>query len=372
MNPEKLYFATNRNHKGGDRWHPTRYGKRFSRNGSQNLRFGELIIEPDKNDVKSSLDKGEGESLASYLTELAKEASITAYKDPTTPQEKKSWSQEEPSRMLFKALKTEMMQAADVLIYIHGFNVAWEQAVGAALALQYMLNRKRKGAEKQTLVVLFSWPSDGSMVPYLAYGSDRADAKASGLAIGRAMLKLRDFLRTLRRGAEHEDEELCHQDIHLLCKSMGNYVLQHALNKLIENAEGPALPRIFKHIFLCAPDVAENVLEAGQPMGRLHELGRNITAYFNTGDLAMYVSDYTKGNSERVGHSGNAHPSLVHRKIHQVDCSPIVEGLTEHSYYLWSTVNDDIQLSIEGADVDDEARRRRRHGHSNEWVLPKP
>ena len=74
MNPEKLYFATNRDHKGDDRWHPTHYGKRFSRNGSQNLRFGELIIEPDKNKIKSHLDKGKGESLAPYLTELAKEA----------------------------------------------------------------------------------------------------------------------------------------------------------------------------------------------------------------------------------------------------------------------------------------------------------
>lgn len=35
-----IYLATNRCHEGDDRWHPVRYGKVFSSDGMENLRFG--------------------------------------------------------------------------------------------------------------------------------------------------------------------------------------------------------------------------------------------------------------------------------------------------------------------------------------------
>lgn len=206
-------------------------------------------------------------------------------------------------------------------------------------------------------------------MPFAAYYSDRADAEASGHSAGRAMLKLHNFLLKLSKDATRQEERICKQEIHLLCHSMGNYVLQHALAKLIEHAEGPALPRIFCHLFLCAADVNDDVLETNQPMGRLHEICRNITAYFNKDDVALFISDHTKGQPERLGQAGNAHPYLVHNKIHQVDCSPIVDGPIEHSYYLWATVNDDIRLSIEEKEFDDASRHRKRRGNSNEWVL---
>ena len=89
MNKATLYFATNRRHEGNDRWHPVGYGKIFSRDGKQNLRFGELTVEVDYHKITDYLNRppgdrtGDGEKLSGYLKDQARKASITAYEDGT-------------------------------------------------------------------------------------------------------------------------------------------------------------------------------------------------------------------------------------------------------------------------------------------------
>lgn len=377
MKEEKLFFATNRNHKGDNRWSPNGYGKRFSGDGHENLRFGELTIEADDPTVQKSLNKkyrrgrvGDGEKLSKYLTKRAKEAKITAYEDNTSEATEEIAPDKNPSTRFFLNLKKEMMGSADVMIYIHGYNVCWEAAVGGALALQFMLNSHRQADDKKVIVVLFSWPSDGSMMPFAAYRSDRCDARDSGRAVGRAFLKLRQFLATLRVEAKNDREKLCEHDLHLLCHSMGNYVLQKSLeSKLIGYSGGSALPRMFKHIFLCAPDVNDDALEGNNGLSRLHELASNVTIYYNQEDRALAISQHTKNHQERLGGAGNAHPALVHNKVHQVDCSDIVRGFVEHGYYLWATVNKDIWQSISAMSFDHTKRNRKTTSQNREWVM---
>ena len=164
---------------------------------------------------------------------------ISAFEENIT--ETKSSDQNPPnatrfgSLTMFEEIQKIMKKSHDVLIFIHGFNVAWNDAVYSALALQEMLNSDPTmpssdptRANKSTLVVLFSWPSDGRLLfssdgrSLSAYISDRKGAYESGCAVGRGILKLKDFLCGLR----HNGAELCNQEFHLLCHSMGNYVLQ--------------------------------------------------------------------------------------------------------------------------------------------------
>jgi esterase/lipase superfamily enzyme len=258
-----------------------------------------------------------------------------------------------------------------VLVYIHGFNVTWVEAVASAMALQEQLNRRDEGKPKREVhVVLFTWPSNGRALPYVSYKSDRTDARASGGAVGRALLKTRDFLHELRTGNADGGEEACNRDLHLLCHSMGNYVLQCALERMFEFTPGNSFPRMFGYIFLCAPDVDDTVLEPEQPLGSVHELAGHVTVYSNCGDVAMYVSDYTKGNPERLGHRGPARPALVHNKVHSVDCSAIVGGIVEHSYYMDGVVNQDIRFSITSVPDDATIRRRvRDRDLPNVWKM---
>ena len=151
---------------------------------------------------------------------------------------------------------------------------------------------------------------------------------------------------------------------------MGNFVLQNSVDRLDQFTPGNVLPRLFEHIFLCAPDVDDDALEPQQPLGRVHELARSVSIYHNKGDLALVGSDYTKGNPERLGTAGAARPRLLHNKVHQIDCSPIVEGLLEHSYFLSGHVNGDIRQSIEGLAHGDGTRSRDPIGDTgNQWQM---
>ncbi|MBI4650393.1 alpha/beta hydrolase [Candidatus Desantisbacteria bacterium] len=363
-----LYYATNRKHKGLDRFKPDLYETTFSDDGMENLRFGKVTLTADENELAKYINitekfgKGDGVGLSEYLTECAKSARIEAFEEKLDPKISDIHQKKDAkfgSQAMFDELKKTMENKSDILIYIHGFNVSWHEAVGSALSLQEMLNNSRvKDPAQNLLVILFTWPSNGQALPFVSYKSDRTDAQTSGYAFARGMLKVRDFLTTIKKNSGI----LCGQDIHLLCHSMGNYVLQSSLERIDQFTPGTVLPRIFEHIFLCAPDVDDNVFEPGEPMGNLHELARSVSIYHNKEDKAMYVSDYTKGNPERLGTGGVARPSILHNKIQQINCSPLVqgEGFVEHSYYLSGYVNDDIRYSIDGVPHEDYKRRRTR------------
>ena len=372
MSNVKLYYATNRKHE-GNQWNPTGYGKKFSASGQHNLRFGVVNLEVDDNEISNYLNKkedghtGDGEGLAEYLTKQAKDkATFKAYKETLKDEMK---YEKIPSTIVFKEIQTMMKKSSDILIYIHGYNVDWFEAVGSALALQFMMNRNNyDNNQKEIQVFLFSWPSDGSRKPFFAYWSDRNDAEQSGLAVGRAMLKLYYFFEWLHKKAHKNEESLCQHDIHLLCHSMGNYVLQNTLPKLFENNRNRRLPRLFKNIFLCAADVDDDVLEQGQSMDRLHEIALFISVYYNNKDIGMHLSDKTKGNPDRLGQSGFARGSFVHKKIHQIDCTDIVSDFVGHSYYLWAAVNDDIAMSINDLSFDGPIRMRVKE-NQNSWKM---
>lgn len=371
-----LYFATNRRHEGDDRWHPTRYGRSFSTDGMENLRFGWLQLDVPQKDIDRCLradtgfGRGDGEQLGALLAKACKKAQIDAYEEVIDPRSADQSQQKAKlgSKAMFKDLQKDMLRRCDAVVYVHGFNVSWEDAVGSALALQLMLNRDGVGDPKQqAAVVLFTWPSDGLALPFVSYKSDRSEAKGSGYAFARGLLKLRDFLAAL---SDRAGGTACPQDLHLLCHSMGNYVLQNALERMRQFTPGSALPRLFEQIFLCAPDVDADALEPGRPMGDLYQLARGVTVYHNTGDVALHVSDYTKGNPERLGSHGASRAALLPDKVQQVDCSRIVGGLVEHSYYLDGRVNDDILRSIDGVAPDDASRPRvRKDGPGVRWTL---
>lgn len=381
MKTLRLYYATNRKHQGKDRWQPIGYDTRFSDDGAENLRFGVVELDADEAVIARHLGadcgfgRGDGNALAGAFGRQLKrgEARISPYREaidaakPDAVQPARAFG----SQAMFGDLQDAMRKSSDVLVYIHGFNVSWNDAVASALALQESLNQSDQGKpDQQVLVVLFSWPSDGKALPYVSYKSDRVEARASGGAVGRALLKLRDFLLKVRTLDARGRDVACGQELHLLCHSMGNYVLQCALERMHEHTPGNSFPRLFEHVFLCAPDVDDTALEPGQPLGAVHELAMHVTVYYNREDVAMYVSDYTKGNAERLGHNGAARPAQLHNKVHQVDCSPIVTGTVEHSYYQDGRVNQDLRMSIASVDFDSPARTRRRsHDLPNVWVL---
>lgn len=379
MSERVLYYATNRNHEGNDPNHPTGYGPKFSDHGIENLRFGKVTLTVEEVRIKESVEKkvenlgpGDGGELATYFAKLARSAAAIIDAFPEQIDEKLP-DYEQPANLgstkMFGEIKDIMMKTTDVVVFIHGYNVSWAEAVGTAMALQEMLEQSpSRDPDQHARVVLFSWPSDGQMLPWVSYKSDRTEAKASGYAVARGFLKVRDFLIKLKK-EEITGIKLCDQNIHLLCHSMGNYVLQNALKRMWEFTPGTAFPRIFEHVFLCSADVDDNALESGQPLGALHELASHVSVYYNRGDIALKVSDYTKGNTDRLGTNGASRPSLLHNKINQIDCSDVVTGVVEHGYFLLGNVLNDIRMSVDEAEAADPKRPRKSTSRSNVWAM---
>lgn len=361
-----LYFGTNRNHLGTNRWKPDGYGKQFSSDGRENLRFGHISFSATDSTVQSYLTAsvhdrtGDGVGLSKYLeTCLAENGSVTAYEDQT--QHQVTHPDERPSARFFEAIKAPMMAGTDVLVYVHGYNVSWLEAIAAAAALQITLAHHGKNL----MVVPFTWPSNGSIMPYKAYYSDRDDASLSGLPVARALILLRDFI--LRR--RHAGELLCNSHLHLLCHSMGNFLMEHTLQKMASELKAEALPKMFDHVVLAAADVHTDAFENQNQLARLPELCNGVSVYFNSGDMGMIVSDLTKFHPDRLGQVGAANPYKLNRKVQLVNCSGVVKGLVEHSYYLWADVNHDIAQTLSGLEPNHPTRRRRQGQSPNEWVV---
>jgi len=415
-----VFYATNRAHEGADRFQPTRYGSRLSSDGMENLRFGRVTFSAEAPRVQALLDQvrpntgpGDGEALQDYLAEcVGKTQRIEAYAESIPDPQLNETNQKKVllgSKAMFEDLRADMQCGRDMLVLIHGYNVSWEVAVGSAAALEATMNRPDpapRGAGDDTVsstqavrVVLFTWPSNGQALPFASYKSDRGDAMGSSGAIGRGLLKVRDFLHELglevragnrqiarlrtqleatatrpseidRAVAQLEATELCGQKIHLLAHSIGNFVLQHALNRLWEFSHGTTLPRLFDRVFLCAADVDDDVLEPGKALEQVHQVANLVSIYHNPNDNALRVSDYTKANPDRLGQRGAAPPQALHHKMMQVDCSALVAGLTQHSYYANGRVARDIRLALQGLQPDHPARGLLRlAGAPNQWRM---
>ena len=152
MTAQKLYYATNRNHIGPDPSHPKAYGTKFSDDGMENLRFGVVTVDADDSKIEKFVrakmkdcGSGDGEDLRDYLTQCAETAQIDAYVEAIDPAIADAAQKRAKlgSKAMFDDVATEMRDSSDVLIYIHGFNVSWHDAVGSALALPDLAGRGR-------------------------------------------------------------------------------------------------------------------------------------------------------------------------------------------------------------------------------------
>lgn len=325
MGDVRVYFATNRNELPDNK--KLVFGPRFNPDGVAALRFGHV-------DFPDGVETLQGGSVYVYPdvkgeTDIAKTGGGQFLDD----------------------LRKAMLDGRDTLVFVHGFNVSFDGALeaGARLARDVRIRAGATDDGRPVNVVVFSWPSDGEAVPYMSYYSDREDARASGPALARAYLKLRDFLEQLRR------QDRCERSIHLLAHSMGAYVLRQGLQALIaKDADG--LGRLFDQILLAAPDEDDDAFELDSKLKPLPRIGRQVTVYFNPSDRALLVSDKTKGNPDRLGSDGPRLIDMLPKKVVLVDCRNVAgdaDALVQHSYYTRSrAMAFDISAVLAGMDAE--------------------
>ena len=177
---------------------------------------------------------------------------------------------ETKGRDAFFAEIQEAMQAArdtgeppHALVFLHGFNVSFEEA--AICAAQIGFDLKVPGA-----TAMFSWPSRGSVA---AYPADEATIQASEAAIT-------DFLVDFAANCQAEK-------VHVIAHSMGNRGLLRSLQRIAAGAETRGRVQ-FGQVFLAAPDVDRDLF---LDLARLYpQHAQRTTLYASDGDLPVHLS----------------------------------------------------------------------------------
>ncbi|REJ85083.1 MAG: alpha/beta hydrolase [Acidobacteria bacterium] len=195
-----------------------------------------------------------------------------------------------------------LAEGSVALVFVHGFNVAFEDAVMRTGQLSYDLRFNG-------VPILYSWPSNGRVQDYVA-DQDNAARSSSRFA---------EFLELLASSTE---------TAHVIVHSMGNQVLTGAVAHLEGLADaGPYV----QEVALVAPDVDAGVF--GDFAEKVLALGSRTTLYVSANDRALIASKTLRGGYPRLGDFDSQRGPFVMDGLDTIDVSQLDSGFLGHSYY---------------------------------------
>ena len=223
-----------------------------------------------------------------------------------------------PEDEFWSAAQSDLERATsnDVMLFVHGYNVAFDDAIYRTAQLAFDL--KVAG-----IPFLYSWPSDGRTLRYVG---DKDNSVASVPSFKRFLVEL-----SRRSGAER---------VHVIAHSMGNLALVQALSQL-QRELGPSAPH-FRQVIMAAPDVDRRMFEGIAAEVQLST--DRITLYAASNDRALGASERLHGDP-RIG---DASPMYVRAGIDAIDASAMIKGFLRHSYFAESALLTDIAQLIAG------------------------
>jgi esterase/lipase superfamily enzyme/uncharacterized membrane protein YkvA (DUF1232 family) len=204
----------------------------------------------------------------------------------------------------FDDLREELAgsEGNQLLFYLHGFNVSFDDA--AIRAAQLFADLKVPGA-----AAFFSWPSKASVDDYFA------DVER----IGESEADIAAFLRSLAT-------RLGGATVHIIAHSMGNRGLARAMQRITAAAAGTAGVR-FGQIILAAPDVSVGLFH---DLARVYPmLSRRTTMYVSARDRALGLSQWLQ-DAPRAGFTP---PVTIVPNIDTIEVTNIDLTLLGHGYY---------------------------------------
>jgi len=192
----------------------------------------------------------------------------------------------------------------DAFVFIHGYNVSFENAAIRTAQLAYDFGLK--GAP-----ILYSWPSKGSLLGYLAD---------------------EDAINETRPNFKHFLEDVANNTgasvVHVVAHSMGNRAALAALSQLANDEHFPNFAK-FSTIVFAAPDVDRNVFISS--IAQIRKPQTKITLYVSQHDQALTASHLLFHKELRAGEGGSS--SIVLPGMDTVDVSQLSADAIGHSYF---------------------------------------
>ncbi len=191
-----------------------------------------------------------------------------------------------------------------LMVFVHGYNEEFPET--CRMVAQFADDLKFSGP-----VVLFSWPSQGSLTGYTVDETNAEWAQTHFVEVMSALL-----------------EQVPAHNIYLVGHSMGNRIIGRAMTTLASDRLESDL-MLFREIIMIAPDIDAEVFR--QDMApRLARTGIHMTLYASSKDRALLASKAFHGYP-RAGDSGEA--LVVVDGMETIDASDASGGLLGHSYF---------------------------------------
>ncbi|MEN3147416.1 alpha/beta hydrolase [Neorhizobium sp. IRAMC:178] len=170
-------------------------------------------------------------------------------------------------------LKGHLGKSRRVLVFVHGFNNRYEDAV-------YRFAQIVHDSNADVAPVLFTWPSRGSV---FAYNYDKESTNYS-----------RDALEEMLRRLAKEPNV---GEITVMAHSMGSWLTVEALRQMAIR-DGRVAPKI-QNVILASPDLDVDVF--GQQLAEIGEKRPHFTLFVSRDDRALSLSRRISGNIDRLG-----------------------------------------------------------------------
>ncbi|HME98920.1 MAG TPA: alpha/beta hydrolase [Terriglobia bacterium] len=190
----------------------------------------------------------------------------------------------------------------EVLLFVHGYNVGFADAVCRAAQIAYDLHF-------EGLPALYSWPSEGSVPKYVV--------DETNVAWSRPRFAI--FLGLLR-------EKMGAEGIHIIAHSMGNRLIAESVACLAIPINTHGAP--IRQIVLAAPDIDASTFR--DLATAFHGKAERFTLYASSEDKAIKASRLIH-KYPRAGDSGLG--LVVVGSVDTVDAAALDTSFVGHSYY---------------------------------------
>lgn len=239
-------------------------------------------------------------------------------------------------------------QQRHVTLFIHGFNNSWEDA---AMRYRSICDSLYTGNKSLGLCILFTWPSDGMFTNYLP---DRMDARKTAPDLADVLCEFYDWLIDMQRLGARDPEKGCWAKTSIIAHSMGNYVLQKAMQIAWTRKNQPLLVSLINQLVMVAADVDNNLfagshVDDGADGIAMKNLIYRITALYSGRDPVLGMSAGLKHfGTRRLGRSGLNKKLFVPDNVWDVDCSKLFSENQDdiHSAYFEEPRTIELMRSI--------------------------
>lgn len=221
-------------------------------------------------------------------------------------------------------------------IFVHGFDTTWQSAVQR---YQAIVDNLFTGPQSLGICVLFTWPSKGSVAGYFP---DRSEARQSGDDFADVLSVLYDWMSMKQVAAAKNSNDACKAKTSVIAHSMGNYVVENAMNVAWTRKNRPLLMSLISQFVMVAADVDNDIFRSGDSVTHgdgegIANLTYRVTALYTGRDSVLGMSAGLKHGKRRLGRSGLDRTCPIPDNVWDVDCSNLIDpkigGTEVHGAY---------------------------------------